>query len=113
MCIVCLEMENCLKAPFGRQWPLLGFTSLIISLLYLMLTVLDKVTPHLCSIMLKSTRNVVKPLGMCLENVQFVPPFETVGFLFTFYRFFSNMFSTLNETSTKRDCLVRYINEII
>lgn len=75
---------------------MLGFTSLIILLLYLMLTVLDKVTLHLCSIMLKSTRNVVKPLGMCLEKVQYVPPFETVVFFFNSpsVEFFKRVFNS-------------------
>lgn len=74
-------MESYLKALFGRQWPLLAFTSLIILLLYLILIVLDKVTQLLCSITLKSTRNAVRPLGMWVGEVQDNLSFENVCFI--------------------------------
>lgn len=74
-------MESYLKALFGRQWPLLAFTSLIILLLYLILIVLDKVTLLLCSITLKSTRNAARPLGMWVGEVQDNLSFENVCFI--------------------------------
>lgn len=74
-------MESYLKALFGRQWPLLASTSLIILLLYLILIVLDKVTQLLCSITLRSTRNAARPLGMSAGEVQDNPSFENVCFI--------------------------------